>query len=137
MTNQDNAAKPPLRKTDRRIFSPMEHVTEGEGEIMDHVLYADEDVDLLIWWAEPGKTHLGIHTHPQSAHVYFILEGQGEALLGEGNWQPVRPGNVVVNPRGKVHALRNTMSNGRLVFASATAVGAGPHVTIPATEDQE
>jgi len=133
------AAQQPIQvphKTDQRIFSPLDHVKEGEVSPLEHMLYADDDVDVLIWWAEPGQTHLDIHRHPQSAHVYFIVQGEGEALQGNGKWQRVKPGQVIVNPREKVHALRNSMSSGRLVWISATAVGAGPYQMIPATESE-
>ena len=137
MTDENVAPIVVPHKTDQRIFDPLDHVTDEEIEPLDHMLYADDDVDVLIWWADPGKTHLDIHKHPQSAHVYFIMEGEGEALLGNGVWQPVRAGNVIVNPREKVHALRNTMETGRLIWTSATCVGAGPYVMVPATEDEE
>jgi mannose-6-phosphate isomerase-like protein (cupin superfamily) len=124
-------------KTDQRIFDPMEHVTDEEISPIDHILYADQDVDLLVWWADPGESHLDIHKHPHSAHVYFIVQGEGEALLGNGVWKPVRAGHVIVNPREKVHALRNTMASGRLVWASATTEAAGDYIMIPGTEDED
>jgi len=137
MADQQMVVPQVPHKTDRRIFTPKDHVTDQEISPLDHMLYADDDVDVLIWWAEPGKTHLDIHKHPQSAHVYFIMEGQGEALLGNGVWQQVKAGDVIVNPRNKVHALRNTMQSGRLIWTSATAVGAGPYVMVPCSEDEE
>jgi quercetin dioxygenase-like cupin family protein len=135
----DEALYPPItvpHKTDVRIFDPMNYVVDGEVPPLDRILYADDDVDVLIWWAEPGKTHLDIHKHPRTAHVFVVIEGEGEALLGGGHWEPVRPGHVIVNPREKVHALRNTMDEGRLVWLSASAVGAGAYQLVPASETE-
>ncbi len=135
MTSEPQSIKVP-HKTDQRIFSPLEHVKEGEISPLEHMLYADDDVDVLIWWADPGESHLDVHKHPKAAHVYFIVEGEGEALLGNGTWQNVKAGQVIVHPREKVHAMRNN-SNRRLIWVSATCVGAGPYQMIPAAEAEE
>ena len=123
-------------KTEHRIFTPIDHVKDGDVAPLDHMLYADDDVDLLIWWAEPGGTALELHKHPNNAHVYFVLQGEGEALLGSGEWVKVKAGQAIVNPKDKVHSLRNTMSSGKLVWASVTC-GPGPYQAIPGDEKEE
>ena len=124
-------------KTEKRIFMPKEYIGKEFKSPGDRLLYADQDVDVLFWSAEPGKTHLDVHKHPHSAHVYFIIQGEGEALMGKDKWEKVTAGQVIVNPRGKVHALRNTMSSGTLAWISATAVGAGSYIRVDAPPSDE
>jgi quercetin dioxygenase-like cupin family protein len=133
----EQSRRQPQYKTDKRVFNPMDYVKRGE-EIppQDRMLYSDPDVSVLIWWAEPGKTHLDIHKHANNGHVYFVLEGEGETLLGNGRWEKVKAGQMIVCPRNKVHALRNTMESGLLVWSSAT-VGPGPYDRIEAPETDE
>ncbi len=124
-------------KTDKRIFNPKDLIKAVMANPKERMLYADQDVDVLLWTAEPGQSHLDVHKHPTSAHVYFIIEGEGEALMGKDKWEKVKPGQVIVNPRGKVHTLRNTMSTGTLVWISATCVGAGPYIRQDAGPGEE
>jgi quercetin dioxygenase-like cupin family protein len=45
------------------------------------------------------------HTHDWE-HEMFIHAGSGE-VLGNGQWNPVRPGNVVFIPGKEEHQIRN------------------------------
>lgn len=54
----------------------------------------------------PGQEHMA-HTHDGQDKMYMILEGTGEAMVGE-LVQPVAAGDLVLAPSGVVHSLRNT-----------------------------
>ena len=54
----------------------------------------------------PGQEHKA-HTHEGQDKMYVILEGSGEATVGEHTSQ-VTTGDLVLAPSGVVHSLRNT-----------------------------
>jgi quercetin dioxygenase-like cupin family protein len=60
----------------------------------------------------PGQEHQA-HTHEGQDKMYVILEGSGEAMVGETTAQ-VATGDLVLAPSGVLHSLRNT-STGNLV----------------------
>ena len=60
----------------------------------------------------PGQEHKA-HTHEGQDKMYVILEGAGEAMVGETT-SAVRAGDLVLAPSGVIHSLRNT-SEGKLV----------------------
>jgi mannose-6-phosphate isomerase-like protein (cupin superfamily) len=71
---------------------------------------------------DPGN-HVGVHTD-SSEELLVILEGSGEALLGEET-APVREGQVVVVPASVRHDVTNTGGGPLRVlgtFAGSTSV---------------
>ena len=60
----------------------------------------------------PGQEHKA-HTHEGQDKMYVILEGSGEAMVGETT-SSVSAGDLVFAPSGVLHSLRNT-SAGNLV----------------------
>ena len=100
--------------------------------------YHDEDMTMLVEWNMPGKAYTEIHSHPQSAHVFVILEGEGEALVGKGKWEKVKAGDFYVCPRNKVHNLRTTSKDKRLVWVCTHITQhSQPYVINQATEQDE
>ena len=61
---------------------------------------------------EPGQEHKA-HAHADQDKLYVVLEGTGEATVGEECAQ-VSAGDVVLARAGVVHAMRNN-SHARLV----------------------
>jgi quercetin dioxygenase-like cupin family protein len=55
----------------------------------------------------PGDRVRPAHSHPNGEEVIYIITGAGRVLI-EGTVQAVRPGSVVLFPRGAVHMLHNT-----------------------------
>lgn len=47
------------------------------------------------------------HHHPKTEEIYFILEGQGEMLMGDET-HPVGTGDAIGIPPGTEHAIKNT-----------------------------
>ena len=57
----------------------------------------------------PGHS-IGMHRHEQDdEEVYVVVSGSGEMTLGETTFA-IHAGDVVVNPPGGTHGLRNTAS---------------------------
>jgi mannose-6-phosphate isomerase-like protein (cupin superfamily) len=88
----------------RAVFSAekMGKVSLGSGE---H-LYAGLNC------FEAGQQHAA-HVHGNQDKLYVVLEGEGEASVGE-EVTAVKVGDVVLAPAGVPHGLRNP-GNGRLV----------------------
>ncbi len=98
--------------------------------------YRDQDLVAIVEWCDPGKEFQPPHWHPEAAHVFIFTEGEGEALIGHGQWATVRAGQFLVNPREKVHAVRNASATERLVWA-CVHVSNGPVSTNEVGEDHE
>ena len=68
----------------------------------------------------PGAT-IGMHTHDDSCEVIFVLEGDGTIVEKEPgsdmeSTRSVTAGDCLYCPKGHTHSLRNTSSEGDLVF---------------------
>ncbi|MBI4904972.1 MAG: cupin domain-containing protein [Acidobacteria bacterium] len=61
---------------------------------------------------EPGQEHKA-HTHTDQDKLYVVLQGSGEASVGEETSQ-VTQGDVIFAPAGVLHSMRNP-GPGRLV----------------------
>lgn len=118
----------------QRIFTAKEYVKDS-AERTVQMAYKDQDISAFVEWIDPGKTFQSPHSHPQSAHIFVFLEGEGEALLGNGKWEKVRAGQFLVCPRDKVHAMRNN-SDKRVVWISVD-VNSGPYLATPKAESDD
>ena len=61
---------------------------------------------------EPGQEHR-LHTHAGQDKIYLVLEGEGEAVVGEQT-ERVGPGDLIAAGSGEPHSMRNP-GPGRLV----------------------
>lgn len=55
----------------------------------------------------PGKGH-DRHNHPDAEEVLYILSGEGEQVIDDGEPFPVRAGDVLYIPTGVYHSTLNT-----------------------------
>lgn len=56
---------------------------------------------------QPGKGHER-HNHPESEEILYVLSGEGEQMLDDGDPFPVKPGDTVYVPTAVFHSTRNT-----------------------------
>jgi oxalate decarboxylase/phosphoglucose isomerase-like protein (cupin superfamily) len=56
---------------------------------------------------QPGKGH-DRHNHPQSEEVLYVLSGEGEQILDDGEPFPVKAGDTIYVPIAMFHSTRNT-----------------------------
>ncbi len=54
---------------------------------------------------EPGQHHHA-HVHPDQDKLYIVLEGTGEATVGEQT-ATVQSGDTILAPAGVLHSMRN------------------------------
>lgn len=55
----------------------------------------------------PGKGH-DRHNHPDAEEVLYILSGEGQQIVDDGEPFPVRAGDVMYIPAGVFHSTLNT-----------------------------
>jgi oxalate decarboxylase/phosphoglucose isomerase-like protein (cupin superfamily) len=55
----------------------------------------------------PGKGH-DRHNHPESEEVLYVLSGEGEQMVADGEPFPVRAGDAIYVPTAVFHSTRNT-----------------------------
>lgn len=64
----------------------------------------------------PPGTSIGLHTHAAAEEeFYLILHGRGE-MIRNGETFPVEPGDLIRNPPGGTHSLRNTGTETLRIF---------------------
>ena len=85
--------------------------TEGTGVSMMHVI-------LL-----PGKGH-DRHNHPDSDEILYILAGEGDQMVDDGEPRRVRPGDTVFIPKGAFHSTINTSYEPMVIIAIYAPAGA-------------
>jgi oxalate decarboxylase/phosphoglucose isomerase-like protein (cupin superfamily) len=56
---------------------------------------------------QPGRGHER-HNHPESEEILYVLSGEGEQMLDDGDPFPVKPGDTVYVPTAVFHSTRNT-----------------------------
>lgn len=56
---------------------------------------------------QPGRGH-DRHNHPGSEEILYVLSGEGEQMLDDGEPFPVKPGDTIYVPTGVFHSTRNT-----------------------------
>jgi quercetin dioxygenase-like cupin family protein len=75
----------------------------------------------------PGQEHRP-HVHPDQDKIYLVLDGSGEASVGEET-SAVAEGDLVFAPAGVPHGLKNTSSSllvALVVFAPPPTATATP-----------
>jgi len=55
----------------------------------------------------PGRGH-DRHNHPESEEILYVLSGEGEQMLDDGEAFRVGPGDTIYVPTGVFHSTRNT-----------------------------
>jgi quercetin dioxygenase-like cupin family protein len=84
-------------------------------------MYKDEDISLVVWNLEPGQENRS-HQHPESAHTFLVLCGEGEYIREDAAAVPIRGGDYIIIPRQVRHGIRNTGSE-RLSYLAFTSQG--------------
>lgn len=91
-------------------------------------VYADgKDLLVVTWNLMPGQENES-HAHPNNAHCFVIIEGQGIYIKGQPGTPdcksfPVKQGDTVWIARGVVHGIRNTGDKPMAYFGITTSAG--------------
>ena len=76
-----------------------------DGEVLDTELVVSEDVLVKAFALGPGA-ELDSHDHPDSTHVFHVLEGT-VTVLRDGEEEAIEAPGVVHHDRGVPHGARN------------------------------
>lgn len=94
----------------------------GHGEILTHRIVNANNTSgachFIDYTEMPPGTTIGQHSHSQNEEEYYlVLKGTGQ-MLANGESFPVKPGDLIRNPPGGTHGLKNTGSEtlGLFVF---------------------
>ena len=80
-----------------------------EKGVDSNVVYECSRTQLMIRTAVKGTT-IGTHFHTVCDEYVIVVGGKGEILVN-GEWKPVKPGDVHVCPRGIAHDPRALEEN--------------------------
>lgn len=80
-------------------------MNQGTGE-MSARMYRGECGKIIPCRIHPGGS-IGMHGHPTSDDINFVLSGQGEAVC-DGAAEPLTAGCCHICPKGSSHSIRNT-----------------------------
>lgn len=87
----------------KKIAQKAQFPTETMGKVR---LAAGEFLYAGLNCFAPGQAHHA-HTHADQDKLYYVVEGRGEATLGE-QVSEVEAGDLVLAPAGVVHGMANT-----------------------------
>jgi mannose-6-phosphate isomerase-like protein (cupin superfamily) len=73
------------------------------------LVYQDQDINVVVWNLLPGQV-TDSHKHPENAHTFLVVCGEGEYLREGDAPVPIKTGEIVIIPRETVHVIRNTGS---------------------------
>jgi mannose-6-phosphate isomerase-like protein (cupin superfamily) len=104
-----------------RVYDPKDFVRYSpDAATLVRFYGEDPDVNMVIWNLEPGQEN-HTHAHADFAQAFVILCGDGVLLRGaEGEPVDIKAGQVVINPRTRMHGIRNTGSERLSYLAIST-----------------
>lgn len=54
----------------------------------------------------PGKGHVR-HNHPEKEEILYVISGEGEQMLDDGPYFPIKAGDTIYIPTAVYHATRS------------------------------
>jgi oxalate decarboxylase/phosphoglucose isomerase-like protein (cupin superfamily) len=90
--------------------------------VSDHDV-SDPGVSLMHVVLLPGKGHER-HNHPDSDEILYVLAGEGDQMVDDGEPFPVRPGQAIWIPKGAFHSTVNTGWEPMVLLAVYAPAGA-------------
>lgn len=101
-------------------------VTYNDVVVPKVSVFAGNDITSESYYFKPSQV-LKYHRHPQGEQIFFIIEGEGQFKLDDGNEEvvmDVKPGSAIFVPTGVWHELVNS-DKGQMVAVQVTKFGAG------------
>ncbi|MFC3799646.1 cupin domain-containing protein [Cohnella sp. GCM10012308] len=94
----------------KRVFG----MHDGEGPMEFARVCTDEDfgvpIDFVDYAVLPPGSAIGLHQHRGNEEFYLILKGSGSMQIGDSRFA-VKAGDLILNPDGSTHGLRNCGSD--------------------------
>ena len=117
-----------IYKTERRTIRGSH---SGKGNIeFSRILSSNDfqtDIDFIDYAVIPPGSSIGFHQHLGNEEFYLILQGKGKMRVGNKVFY-VEPGDLVVNPDGSFHGLKNYSDTKIHIFVVQVAVPGSIHI---------
>ncbi|HZR94095.1 MAG TPA: cupin domain-containing protein [Gaiellaceae bacterium] len=78
----------------------------ARGPRSHRILAELPDLEVIELRFGPDFEGVDPHTHADQTDTFYVLEGEGEFLVGD-EWKRLGPGSYVAAPPGVVHGFRN------------------------------
>ena len=85
-----------------------------DGEARSDIVFSSPRSAMFIGSSKDTKG-IGRHIHVTVDEIVFVYKGEGEMYIN-GNWVPVKAGDLHVCPRGVAHATRTLPGKELLIF---------------------
>ena len=102
------------------VFDNPQYTSDSVNKVNN---FTGDDLIAETYYFKPDQI-LAFHKHPEGDQVFFILKGQGQFFLDNGEEQiiDVTEGSIVYVPAGVWHQLK---PNGEMIASQVTIAGAG------------
>ena len=122
------APEPRCQNLQRHLQAPLQACHGGAGALHVHRAFergSGEVVDFIDLVRLPPGSSIGRHRHGQNQEHYLILGGAG-AMWFEDEWRAVQRGDLLINPPGGAHELRNPGPEALELLVFQCSDGQGP-----------
>lgn len=85
----------------------------GEGECRARMFACESGK--IIYSILPADSSIGLHSHPTSNDINYIVSGTGKAICN-GREETLLPGNVHFSLKGATHSIINTGDSDLVLF---------------------
>jgi quercetin dioxygenase-like cupin family protein len=81
-----------------------QHPIEQGKLVRSETVFKSPRMQVVLAAQKPGG-EIGRHIHTTCEELVYIVKGEGEMLIN-GEWKPVKAGELHVNPRGLAHGTK-------------------------------
>lgn len=98
----------------------------GVGKVELYEIWSQVDfksnMDFFDRVVVPPNSTIGYHQHGENEEMYIILEGEGTMTIDDKT-VVIRKGDMILNPKGGKHGLRNNSGSNIDILIVQIAVG--------------
>jgi quercetin dioxygenase-like cupin family protein len=99
----------PPSDREERVYRTHDFRVTDPSRVAPTPMYFGERFSAVTFTMLPGQVHEP-HSHEDLTQAWFILEGRGEAFLGEDRREIVEAGTIIVHHPRQVHGIVNVGS---------------------------
>lgn len=106
-----------------QIFTHIDEILNANplppGEKAQTITVIQDDTISFLVLRMSGGAVVKSHVHKTHNETVYAVKGTGQMLM-DGKWVDIKPGSVIFNPMGKVHAAKQTGSEPLVVISIFT-----------------
>jgi quercetin dioxygenase-like cupin family protein len=96
----------PMSDPEERIYRSNDFRVSDPDVVRPTPMYCGDKLSAVTFTMLPGQVHEA-HMHTDMTQAWIILEGTGEAILGNGRRDVVGPGTMIVHHPTQMHGIVN------------------------------